>query len=73
MPIVEFYTKPCIGKEFEYGTFKFDQVFLCQRDLLDEEARAPYSAGIRRPSKSSCPASDRAQIHRGDPAALALL
>jgi hypothetical protein len=41
VPIVELYTKARIGKEFLHRTFKLDQVFLGQRDLLDEATRAP--------------------------------
>ena len=73
MTVVEFDPKARIGKEFEYGTFKFYQVFLCQRDLLVEVARAPHSARMRRPRIGLSSASDRAQIHRRDPSALALL
>lgn len=41
VPIVELYTEPRVGKKFEYCAFKLDQVFLGQRDLLDEGTGAP--------------------------------
>ena len=41
VPVVELYTKTRIGKELLYRTFKLDQVFLGQRDLLDEGTGAP--------------------------------
>jgi hypothetical protein len=41
VPVVELYTKTRIGKELLYRTFKLDQVFFGQRDLLDEGTGAP--------------------------------
>ena len=42
--VVELHTKTCVGKQFEYCTFKLDQIFLSQRDLLEERRRAPVEA-----------------------------
>jgi len=68
MSIIEPYPKPRVREQLEHGPVKFNQVFFSQPGLLDKETGAPQA-----PPYTIGPPSDRAQIDRGDPAALALL
>jgi hypothetical protein len=58
VPVVELHTKACIGKQLEYCAFKLDQIFLRQRDLLEESRgrpprRPPQIAARFRPRANS--------------------
>src|SRR5437879_6549692 len=76
MAVVQLYAKTCVRKQFLHSPIKLDQVFFSQTDLLVTDwgkALGQRIGGAEAPPISIPACSHRAQIHRGNTAALALL
>src|SRR5438132_13545374 len=70
VPIVELDAKSRVGEQLLHGAVELDQIFFSQTDLLVKGTGAPKHPRINIARALSL---DRAQINRGNAAALALL